>query len=176
MIISLCAGQGHDVVGAVRDAPRRSDVRALLVEWDERNVAAARNRIEEAGLDGIEVRQGDSGITDSYADAVPAQIVLSCGVYGSLTRENIDSTAATLPQLCDEGAQVIWTAHRSTPNLYPTVEAAFQRHGFNPVWTDPDEAFGVSRYRLTADPQPLQPGVRFFRFADEQTLIKIGRI
>src|SRR5690606_17776912 len=59
-IISVCAGQGHDVIGVLADSPRRSEVRALLVELDERNVAAARLRIAQSGLTGIEVRQADA--------------------------------------------------------------------------------------------------------------------
>ncbi|MFC7623285.1 hypothetical protein [Microlunatus sp. GCM10028923] len=41
MIISVCAGQGHDVVATVAESPRRTEVRARLVEADERNVVAA---------------------------------------------------------------------------------------------------------------------------------------
>jgi hypothetical protein len=41
-LISLCAGQGRDVIGALTGHPRRDDVRARLVELDERNVALAR--------------------------------------------------------------------------------------------------------------------------------------
>lgn len=176
MIISVCAGQGHDVGGVVSEAPRRQEIRARLVEWDERNVTVARDRMAAAGLSGIDVRQGDAGITDAYADVVPAQIVLACGVFGSLTDSNVDSMVGSLPQLCDKDAQVIWTSHRSTPNLYQEVETAFRRHGFVSLWSDPDDRFGVSRYRLDAEPQPLQPARRMFQFADEQTLIDIGRI
>src|SRR6185437_3212659 len=31
-LVSLCAGQGHDVIGALADHPRASDVQARLVE------------------------------------------------------------------------------------------------------------------------------------------------
>jgi hypothetical protein len=41
-VISLCAGQGRDVIGVLAGHPRRGDVRARLVELDERNVAVAR--------------------------------------------------------------------------------------------------------------------------------------
>jgi hypothetical protein len=41
-LISLCAGQGRDVIGALTRHPRRDDVRARLVELDGRNVALAR--------------------------------------------------------------------------------------------------------------------------------------
>ena len=40
-VVSMCAGQGRDVIGVLSQHPRRSDVRARLVERDERNVAVA---------------------------------------------------------------------------------------------------------------------------------------
>src|ERR1700735_4931606 len=43
-LISLCAGQGRDVIGVLTGHPRRDDVRARLVELDECNVAPARAR------------------------------------------------------------------------------------------------------------------------------------
>src|SRR5215470_13977518 len=74
-LISLCAGQGRDVLGVLAGHPRRNDVRARLVELDERNVAVARQAAQAAGLDGVEIVQTDAGITDACAGAVPAQIV-----------------------------------------------------------------------------------------------------
>jgi hypothetical protein len=62
-LISLCAGQGRDVIGGLAGHPP-DDVRARLVELDERNVAVARQAAQAAGLDGVEVLQADAGITD----------------------------------------------------------------------------------------------------------------
>src|SRR5437867_2671389 len=43
-VISLCAGQGRDLLGVLADHPRRDDVRARLVELDARNTALAEER------------------------------------------------------------------------------------------------------------------------------------
>src|SRR5579863_5296566 len=64
-LISLCAGQGRDVIGVLSGHPRRDDVRARLVELDERNVAVARQAAQAAGLHRVEVLQADAGITDA---------------------------------------------------------------------------------------------------------------
>src|ERR1700722_12020413 len=72
-LISLCAGQGRDVIGVLTGHPRRDDVRARLVELDERNVAVARQAVRAAGLDGVEVLQADAGTTDACVGAVPAK-------------------------------------------------------------------------------------------------------
>ncbi|NEE03792.1 SAM-dependent methyltransferase [Phytoactinopolyspora halotolerans] len=174
-IISVCAGQGHDVVGMVSGSERRGDVRACLVELDGRNVAEAQRRIDDADLQGFEVRQADAGITDTYDGAAPADIVLLCGEFGSLTDDDVESTVATLPQLCKERGQVIWTAHRAAPGLFEHASAAFERHGFVPVWKDPNDPFGVARDQLVARPREFRTGQRMFSFADEQTLIALGR-
>ena len=42
-VLSLCAGQGRDLLEVLADHPRRGDVQAVLVEMDDRNVAAARH-------------------------------------------------------------------------------------------------------------------------------------
>ena len=52
--ISVCAGQGTDLLGVLADHPRAGDVRGRLVELDPRNTAAI------AAPPGIEVVTGDA--------------------------------------------------------------------------------------------------------------------
>jgi Putative methyltransferase len=165
-LISLCAGQGRDVIGALAGHPRRGDVRARLVELDERNVALARQAAQAAGLHGVEVLQADAGTTDACAGAVPAQIVVVCGVFGNITSSDIQATVAALPSLCAPGALVLWTRHRRPPDLTPAIRSWFGEAGFR------EEAFDVSHdgfmsvgsHRLTGEPAALVPGRRLFTF------------
>ncbi len=60
-LVSLCAGQGHDVIGSLSDHPRRDDVRALLVESDARNAELARRSATQQGLPHVEVREAVRG-------------------------------------------------------------------------------------------------------------------
>src|SRR2546423_2266861 len=62
--VSLCAGQGRDLIGVLHDHPRRTDVRARLVELDERNVTVARAAAPAAGLPRGGVLAGDASLTD----------------------------------------------------------------------------------------------------------------
>lgn len=175
-VISICAGQGHDIVGSLQRFERRADVVALLVELDERNVAAARERIDGAGLSGLTVVAADAGSTDAYRDMAPADLVLACGVFGSLTDEDVDRTVGLLPTLLAPDGQVVWTAHRRAPGLWDTVLGSFARHGFREEWTNERaERFGVGRHRLVGAAHDFEPGRRMFSFADEETLIRIGR-
>ena len=51
-LVSLCAGQGQDVIETLPDHPRRDDVSAVLVEADPANVAWARDAASTAGYRG----------------------------------------------------------------------------------------------------------------------------
>ena len=161
-LVSLCAGQGHDVLGVVPGHPRRRDVSALLVESDERNAAAASHRAAAAGLSRVRVRQADASRPDQFADALPADILLLCGIFGSVSDEDIQRTVAAAPALCSAGATVIWTRHRREPDLTPDVRAWFGANGFDEVAFDALETstltgVGVNRLRLARPPGCL-PG------------------
>jgi hypothetical protein len=130
-IVSICAGQGRDVIDVVADHPRRADVRARLVELDPELVTFARTRAGAAGVgDLIEVVEGDASLAGTYAGALPADLILICGVFGNISDEDIRATVSRLPSFCAPGATVIWTRHRRAPDLTPSVRAWFAESGF----------------------------------------------
>lgn len=162
--ISICAGQGHDIIGALSDHPRRGDVSARLVELDEHNAQLALDAARDAGLEHLDVFLADAGMTDSYAGAVPADLVLACGVFGNITAQAIARTIEHLPSLCAAGASVIWTRHRDHPDLTPFIRETFIHNGFEEVGFVSSPPFGIGTQRLRAPPRPLQPGLRLFDF------------
>ena len=83
-IVSMCAGDGRDLVGALDGHARREDVDARLVELDPTLVSRATDAIEAIGL-GRAVRQADAGLTTNYDGAVPADLILACGVFGNIS-------------------------------------------------------------------------------------------
>ena len=167
-LVSLCAGQGRDVIGALTGHPRRDEVRARLIEMDERNVALARQAAQAAGLHSVEVLQSDAGITDACVGAVPAQIVVACGIFGNISDSDIQITVAALPSLCVPGALVLWTRHRRPPDLTPAIRSWFGEAGFREEAFDisPDGFMSVGAHRLAGEPAPLVPGQRLFTFTD----------
>jgi hypothetical protein len=162
--ISICAGQGHDLIGVLADRPRRADVTARLVERDEHNALLARRAAHTAGLDGVEVIATDASITDAYAGAVPADLILLCGVLGNISAADIANTIRQLPRLCAPGATVIWTRHRHPPDLAPYIRETFEQAGFGELTFEDSPPFGVGANRLITSPQPFQEGVRLFEF------------
>jgi predicted RNA methylase len=166
-VISLCAGQGRDVIGVLAQHPRRADVRARLVETDPRNVEHARRAAAAAGLDAVEVLAADAGRADAYAGAVPAQIVVACGIFGNVTDADIARTVAALPGLCAPGAGVIWTRHTRPPDVTAAIRSWFAAAGFAEESYEAPEATrqGIGRHRLDGAPAPLPAGERLFTFA-----------
>lgn len=165
-VISMCAGQGHDVIGALAGHPRGGDISARLVELDPRNATIAAQAAGAAGLSQVEVLTGDAALTDHYQGVAPAQIVLACGLFGNITDADTERTIAAMPRLCAGGGTVIWTRHRRPPDLVPQICAWFESRGFERLWvSDPTDGYGAGAHRFTGTPAPLIPGQRLFTFA-----------
>ena len=160
-VLSMCAGEGRDLLGVLGSHARRQDVRGRLVELDERLAATARAHAPS----GVEVVCGDASLLDAYAGATPADLVLVCGVFGNVEDVDIARTIALLPSLCAPGATVIWTRHRRDPDLTPTIRGWFAQTGFDEVsWYAPDDfLFGVGVHRFARSP-------RMFRFVGYDAL------
>lgn len=171
-VISMCAGQGRDVLEVLPDHDRRADVRARLVELDAVNVEHALAAVGAAGLDGVEVVQGDASTTGAYLGAVPADLVLACGIFGNVSDDDIATTVRHLPELCAPRATVIWTRHRGEPDITPTIRRWFVEAGFEEVAFDAEDgfAFGVGTARLAIDPPPLGEPRQLFQFIGDGTL------
>jgi hypothetical protein len=150
-LVSLCAGQGRDVIGVLPGHPRRDDVRAVLVEANPRLAEAARAAAAEAGLVQVEVRQADAAAVASFADALPADVLLLCGIFGNVSQQDIKRTVEASAAMCTPGATVIWTRHRRPPDLTRQVRAWFAASGFSELAFDAPESstlIGLGAHRL----------------------------
>jgi hypothetical protein len=153
-LVSLCAGQGHDVLGVLRDHPRRADVSAVLVEADPDNAAAAGEHAARAGLAQVEVRHADASQVASFADALPAGVLMLCGIFGNVSEPDIERTIAAAAAFCAPGATVIWTRHRGPPDQTPRIRALFAGAGFEEIMfgspeKSPQVGVGAGQFRGT---------------------------
>lgn len=168
-VVSICAGQGRDVVAALEDHPRHGEVTSTLVELNAENVLAARYRVAAAGLANVTVVQADASLADAYADHVPANVVLMCGVFGHLSAAELRRSISRLRSLMAANATVVWTRHlgspRGNPDLTPTIRAWFREAGFEEIaFRKAGRVFGVGAHRLIGPPETLTPGERLFHF------------
>jgi hypothetical protein len=170
-VVSLCAGQGRDVIDVLATHPRRRDTRARLVELDPRNATVAAEAARGAGLDQVEIVLGDAALTDLIADLVPVDLLLLCGIFGNITDADIENTIAHCDRLCKSGGIVLWTRHRRSPDRVPKVCRWFAGHGFDLRWLSPaQEDSAVGAHRFTGEPRPLAPGTRLFTFVGRHVL------
>ncbi len=170
-VVSACAGQGRDVLPVLTDHHRASDVRARLVELDPRNANVASRYAAERGLTGVEIVTGDASQTNAYLGAVPAQLVLFCGVWGNVSDADVERSARALPMLCAPGATVIWTRHRKSPDLTVSIRGWLGEVGFEEVRFDApaDLWVSVGTHRYVGPAVALVPDQTLFTFLAEDT-------
>jgi hypothetical protein len=124
-LLSLCAGQGRDVLPVLATHPRGRDVSGRLVELDPDLSTAAR----AAAPPSIEVVTADAGTTTAAVGVAPADLLLLCGIFGNVADGDIARTTAAVPSLLATGGTVIWTRHRGAPDLTPQVRSWFGEAG-----------------------------------------------
>jgi hypothetical protein len=141
-----------------------------LVELDPELAAKARS----GTLPGVEAVCGDASTTEAYRGAVPADLVLVCGVFGNVSNDDIRGTVCALPTLCAAGATVIWTRHRRPPDLTIDIRRWFAEAGFEEVgFVGSDEQlFGVGAHRLIDPPRAFVRDLRLFTFVGAEALAR----
>jgi Putative methyltransferase len=170
-LLSLVAGQGRDVIPVLAAHPRREDVDTVLVELDPRNARAAEVAAAGAGLAAVTVRVADAGLADGYADAVPADILLLCGLFGNISDEDVRATVEHAAALVRTGGTVLWTRHRRPPDLVPRIDSWLVEQGFVTRYlSDPALDFGVGAHRAGRPGPPVPAGTRLFTFVGMRAL------
>jgi hypothetical protein len=166
-VVSLCAGDGRDLLEVLDARSDAARVSATLVELDDGLSGEARGRSRR--WPGVEVRTADAGDPSVYADLPPADLVLLCGVLGNVSDADVEHTITSLPGLCATGARVIWTRTRRVPDLTPRVRKWFADNGFREVEfvLIPDSSATVGVHDLVVTPAAGLGPERLFTFAKE---------
>ena len=171
-MVSLCAGQGRDVIDVVATHPRGPEVSALLVELDPALVAFARELAAAAGpgvAERVRIVEGDASQSRLYADDIPADIVLVCGVFGNISPADITRTIQAMRGFCVPGGHVVWTRHRRPPDLTPAIRADFAAAGFTELAFDAPEGTvtTIGHHRLDGATAPFDPDQVLFAFVGD---------
>jgi hypothetical protein len=166
-VVSLCAGDGRDLALGAADHPRVADLSGTLVELDPRLAADA--TVAMAGLRAtIRVEVADAGDPDRFRHALPADLLLLCGIFGNISDDDIRRTIAAVPAMCRTGATVIWTRHRREPDLTPSIRAWFDAAGCESTgFVSPASgSFAIGCERVTVSSTAPMP-TRLFGFLDD---------
>jgi hypothetical protein len=166
-LLSLCAGDGRDVIPVLAARAAWSLESALLVEWDEELARRATEAASSNGLEEVEVRCADAGNLASFRDVLPVDVLLLCGIFGNIEHEHVEDVIGVLPLLLANGGYVIWTRGASDPDRRPEVRSWFCSSGFAEVSFDgAPETFGVGVNQLVSGLPDArrQPPTRLFHF------------
>jgi SAM-dependent methyltransferase len=128
-VVSICGGQGRELIGALEDHPRRADVRGRLVELDPDNAERARSWAREA-LPDLEVVTADASSSDAYAGLPPVDLVVISGVLGHIDNRDRARLVAFLRQLLRPGGHVVWTFFRRADDERRVEHLEQMRHHF----------------------------------------------
>jgi hypothetical protein len=159
-VLSVCAGDGRDLLGVLAERSDAHRVPAVLMELHPGLAQQARSGAEAAGLTRVEVRTVDASVTDAYLDVAPADVVLLVGIFGNVADNDVWRLVEFAPQLCRPGATLLWsrgrTFSRDLPgvtagDLNDEVRARFAAAGFSETAyemhdSDGQPALGVVRY------------------------------
>jgi hypothetical protein len=168
-VLSLCAGDGRDVLQVLAERDDSSGVRTTLIELHPVPAQRARDFAAEAGLTGVTVRTGDAGNTTAYAGSVPADLVIMMGIFGNISDDDVRRTIQTAPQLCRPGAILLWSRGTNGTERNASVRAWLAEAGFAELQylefdDDAGERAALGSARYDGPFQPLTPGRQLFTF------------
>lgn len=122
-LLSVCSGDGRDVLGVLAERGDADRVSAVLLELHPGLAQQAREAAAAAGWSDVEVRTVDASRVDIYAGAVPADIVVLVGIFGNIADADVWRMIAFAPLLCRPGATLVWSRGRRFSRELPGVTA-----------------------------------------------------
>jgi hypothetical protein len=156
-VLSVCAGDGRDVIPILARWRVRKHITGRLLESEPRLVGHARDVSTSEGLDGVEAACCDAAQPANYAGAIPADLVVMCGVFGNISDDDVERLIGALPAMCAGRANVVWTRHRRSPDLTPDIRHWFALNGFvERAFVSPGpELFSVGRHEMVVPPKEM---------------------
>lgn len=169
-VLSLCSGDGRDLLGLLAKRKDADQVSAVLLELHPELAQQAGDSAANAGLTQVQVRTVDASSIDAYRGAAPADIIVMVGIFGNIADADVWRLIAFAPQLCRPGATLVWSRGRkfsrelpgvNSDDLNDEVRARFATAGFSEVAYETHEgrgrpALGVVRY--AGPPVEFRPG------------------
>ena len=105
-LLSLCAGDGRDTLPVL--AASTTPVSAVLVELDPDLAETGRRQAAALGLE-VDVRTDDAGVVAAWADVVPVDVLMLCGVLGNVSDHDARRILTGAALMLQRGGTMIWT-------------------------------------------------------------------
>ena len=167
-IVSVCAGDGRDVIGVLQSHRRRNDVEAWLVELDGQSVAAGVQHATASGLEQmVNFIHGDATDYSAYTNFVPCDVALVCGVWGHVPAHERALLVRALASFCKPGASVIWTRGVSKRmSRLDDIQSQFGGSSWERTCLSftPDDEWAVGTHRYCGPPLELPARGPIFHF------------
>jgi hypothetical protein len=159
-VLSICAGDGRDVLPVLARWRERKEIHGWLIELEPELAKRARLYARAQELGHVDVVCADAASPVNLLGAIPADLILLCGVFGNVSDGDVRQLVESLPSMCASAANVVWTRHRRHPDLTPTIREWFATVGFaERAFRSPGTArFSVARHQMVVPPrrQPLR--------------------
>lgn len=164
-ILSLCSGDGRDVLPALAQVPEERRPALVLVELDSALVAAAERRALQLGVPATVV-VGDAGFSQTWLTLLPVDLLMLCGIFGNISEADIRNTIAGARGMLAPGGCVIWTrGYLTDSELRPQIREWFAEAGFTEIAFDCElTGYGVGVNRLLPDTPTSTTPDRLFSF------------
>lgn len=164
-LLSLCAGDGRDVIPVLARQPTERRPEATLVEKDPALAAAAEHQAA-ASVVALTVIVGDAGTTSTWRSATPVDLLMLCGIFGNIAQDDIRRTIAAARAVLRPGGKVIWTrGYFTDEDLRPQIRAWFGAAGFREIAFDSEPTgYGVGLNQLACSVPDGGPPERIFSF------------
>ena len=166
-VVSLCAGQGADLLGAADGHPQRAhDLTGRMVELNrQRRACAVADRRARGSSACRSSKATRPRRTPMRVRCRPTSCWPAASSATSASRD-IERTIRFLPALCAPGAWVVWTRHPRDEELFERLQRWLVEVGLQPieVVVADDTTFGVGANRLAVDPPPFRAGEHLFTF------------
>ncbi|SDD62498.1 hypothetical protein SAMN05444678_11772 [Sphingomonas sp. YR710] len=170
-IVSICGGQGREVIGALEGHERRADVRGRIVELDTKNAAFARAWAQKVQLGNLEVLAGDASLAESYQGLAAVDLVVISGVFGHINNADRMRLIGFLRQICRKGACVVWTSVSWGDGKIESLRKHFLDNMFEEESFETlagKFAFTIAKNRYVGEPVPFEPHAKFFSFGSSR--------
>lgn len=164
-VLSLCSGDGRDILPVLARHSNERRPEVVLVEVDPALAAAAERQAVAASV-AATVIVGDAGLAATWRNVGPVDLLMLCGIFGNISETDIRTTIYAARGALRREGSVIWTrGYFAHQDRRPQIRECFTEAGFMEIAFDSEPTgYGVGVNRLASDAPATPVPDRLFSF------------